>query len=146
MTWGLPPEFEVCSLRPGLSKIISHQSVCRDIWALHLSLLPNPPPAEPYYHTHGDGAPKKVAEGDSRSSSSEDSAEDEDPELADLLRQNSDLSSTSEEEAVVETVPVIRTRKKRSEHRYETPSCTIAVLVVALWTLRAPVLYRDLIR
>ncbi|CCM01610.1 uncharacterized protein FIBRA_03670 [Fibroporia radiculosa] len=30
--WGLPKEFEI---------------ICRDIWALHLSLLPNPPPPEP---------------------------------------------------------------------------------------------------
>ncbi|TCD69659.1 hypothetical protein EIP91_006676 [Steccherinum ochraceum] len=31
--WHLPPEFE---------------TVCRDIWALHLNLLPTPPPPEPY--------------------------------------------------------------------------------------------------
>ena len=24
--------------------------ICRDVWALHLSLLPNPPPAEPYLY------------------------------------------------------------------------------------------------
>ncbi|KAG8929496.1 hypothetical protein FRC02_005510 [Tulasnella sp. 418] len=24
--------------------------ICRDLWALHVSLLPNPPPPEPYYH------------------------------------------------------------------------------------------------
>ena len=26
------------------------QTVCRDLWALHLSLLPDPLPAEPYLH------------------------------------------------------------------------------------------------
>ncbi|KAF8897618.1 hypothetical protein BD779DRAFT_1491821 [Infundibulicybe gibba] len=34
--WDLPPEFE--------------EIVCRDVWALHLELLPNPPSAEPHDH------------------------------------------------------------------------------------------------
>jgi hypothetical protein len=29
---------------------VDGQTVCRDLWALHLSLLPDPPPAEPYLH------------------------------------------------------------------------------------------------
>ncbi|TRM67736.1 hypothetical protein BD626DRAFT_479667 [Schizophyllum amplum] len=33
--WDLPPEFE---------------AICRDLWALHLSLLPTPPSPEPYIH------------------------------------------------------------------------------------------------
>ncbi|KZV76097.1 hypothetical protein PENSPDRAFT_570477 [Peniophora sp. CONT] len=33
--WELPPEFEI---------------ICRDIWALHLDMLPSPPPAEPILH------------------------------------------------------------------------------------------------
>ncbi|KAH9482730.1 hypothetical protein JR316_0004830 [Psilocybe cubensis] len=33
--WELPPEFEI---------------ICRDVWALNLALLPDPPPAEPYHH------------------------------------------------------------------------------------------------
>ncbi|KAI0723281.1 hypothetical protein C8Q76DRAFT_615356 [Earliella scabrosa] len=41
--WQLPPEFEACA------------SICRDTWALNLSLLPNPPDAEPLTHMHGGG-------------------------------------------------------------------------------------------
>jgi len=33
--WKVPPHFE---------------NVCRDLWALHLTLLPNPPLAEPYFY------------------------------------------------------------------------------------------------
>ncbi|KAI5124915.1 hypothetical protein M0805_007343 [Coniferiporia weirii] len=38
--WKLPPEFEV---------------ICRDTWALHLSLMPSPPLAEPYLHSQEQG-------------------------------------------------------------------------------------------
>ncbi|THH32943.1 hypothetical protein EUX98_g1296 [Antrodiella citrinella] len=48
--WDLPTEFEI---------------ICRDIWALHLSLLPNPPPPEPYLFKHdlNDGSPSQSARG-----------------------------------------------------------------------------------
>ncbi|KII95103.1 hypothetical protein PLICRDRAFT_202168 [Plicaturopsis crispa FD-325 SS-3] len=48
--WDLPPEFEI---------------VCRDTWALHLSLLPNPPPAEPYFHQKESGGDSRSPEKDS---------------------------------------------------------------------------------
>ena len=37
--------------------------ICRDIWALHLSLLPTPPSAEPYFHSQGVTDPTTKAEG-----------------------------------------------------------------------------------
>ena len=33
-----------------LTDISIHQAICRDLWSLHLSLLPTPPSPEPYIH------------------------------------------------------------------------------------------------
>ena len=101
------------------------QVVCRDIWALHLSLLPNPPPPEPFYHAQSQyggassGAPppdstKSQAQAASKVSitaagaedlekddveseaSSSSSSEDEgDPDMDRLLRENSIGPSSS---------------------------------------------------
>ncbi|KAI0650789.1 hypothetical protein C8Q79DRAFT_1007021 [Trametes meyenii] len=111
--WELPPEFEF---------------VCRDVWALHLSLLPNPPTPEPLLHAQdglgegsspppspsSKGAPSPEVNGDetdkegggdeeqsSDSSSSSESESDDsthDSELDELMRENSEESSSSEEE------------------------------------------------
>lgn len=157
--------------------------ICRDIWALHLSLLPNPPPVEPYYNAVGDEdtptkeediahnrspltpdtrepTPREKAKSEdpSSSSSSDESDtpeaelepdEDHDPELAQLLRENSEYSSSSDEEDQddAERVPeVTKKRKRHGRHRFEGPASAIAVLMVACWTLRIPVLYRDFYR
>ena len=49
--WNLPTEFEVrlleCQI---LHSSMGVQIICRDTWALHLSLLSSPPPPEPYFH------------------------------------------------------------------------------------------------
>ncbi|TFY64273.1 hypothetical protein EVG20_g5993 [Dentipellis fragilis] len=188
--WDMPPKFEI---------------TCRDIWALHLSLLPTPPPAEPLLHEleiEGSGISRKnaaeepesprspspakalepIAEhgsddegppsdrepdpeaqgqsqaqaGSSKSSSSSSSSEDSDgepeadPEMEELLRELSESSSEEEEDAA-ESGPkpagAPRERKARgAEGRHDGPASNLAVLVLALWTMRIPVMYLDLIR
>ncbi|KAJ7590937.1 hypothetical protein C8J56DRAFT_1163014 [Mycena floridula] len=128
--WKLPPEFEL---------------VCRDIWALHLSMLSIPPPAEPYYHSRGDEAAK-----DPEGEDGTNVDDDEDEDLAQLLKENSDISSSSSSEdeqdgnATVPSIPI--ERKKRGTHRYERPASMIAVLTLACWSLRIPAMYRDFTR
>lgn len=145
------------------------QIVCRDIWALHLSLLPEPPPAEPLPGAQPaaevqaskqdtparEGSPDAGASGDeagneggSSSSSSDD--DDEDPEIAELMRQAEESPSSSEDEDEQEEgakkVPAHRKRKSRFGRKYDMPVNNLAVIVVACWTLRLPVAYMDFIR
>ncbi|KAG2156140.1 hypothetical protein DEU56DRAFT_765734 [Suillus clintonianus] len=146
--WDLPPEFE---------------AVCRDTWALHLSLLPRPPPAEPYHHMReqkghdSDAGGTKLSLDNPEESRSDDndndgddpqscssSSEEEDPELAELLRENSEFSSSEEEKD--------RAAQKQGAQpsyrfvgTYDRPVNCIVVLVVACWTMRLPVMYRDFI-
>lgn len=145
--WQLPPEFEVryreshaISLLNGLSTKV----MCRDIWALHLSLLPNPPPAEPYLYAleqagqkQSDASPAKHKQdetdkndasdnGDSSSdrdspeksncSSSPPSDGDEDSELERLLRENSEAPSSSEdEEQSRPRKPILKDKEPKSK-------------------------------
>ncbi|KAF8076486.1 hypothetical protein FPV67DRAFT_1558944 [Lyophyllum atratum] len=162
--WGLPQEFEV---------------ICRDIWALHLDQLPDPPTAEPYRYmqeardeeagtpeqdmpatvrkeTEDDSAEEEEKQSDSESGEGE-AGDEEDPELAALLRANSDIeeSSSGEDESVVEDKDKPPEGKRKStkkgtgrrhgRHIYESPASTIAVLIVACWTMRIPILCRDFI-
>ncbi|KAI0347266.1 hypothetical protein BDW22DRAFT_1321340 [Trametopsis cervina] len=159
--WHLPPEFEV---------------VCRDVWALHLCLLPNQPPAEPYHHLveqyggkkepqQSSDPPQETDEDkgevdeqdkaglsdDGSSSSSSDGEEDElqqDEEMQRLLRENSEAPSSSDDEDP-EQEPTQRQapagQKRRERSAYDSPAANIAVLMLACWTLRIPVLYNDFI-
>ncbi|KAK1236484.1 hypothetical protein PQX77_000261 [Marasmius sp. AFHP31] len=153
----IPPEIEV---------------VCRDVWALHLSLLPDPPPAEPYHHARQQQEPNQSnepssARGDGSASATQDAPHDsssdngndegphdpdqsdtEDPELAEILRQNSESESDSDDEADDEEVdkPETIPRRRRNHSAYEAPANNLAVLMIACWTLRIPLLYRDLSR
>lgn len=155
--------------------------MCRDIWALHLSLLPDPPPAEPYHHAQEnrtEGQPgrafleptttKEESNLPSESEDSDDSTgsvagdkagksevekddeeddEEEDPELEALMRENSELSSSSSEDDKASPVDNPRKKgKKKGRSSVESPVSTIAVLVVACWTLRIPVMLRDFTR
>ncbi|KAH9951607.1 hypothetical protein B0H21DRAFT_775794 [Amylocystis lapponica] len=155
--WELPSEFEV---------------VCRDIWALHLHLLPNPPPAEPLYFardeadmhqadgsaqartaTSPDNSDGETGEKDSgkdlSASSSSESESEDDAEMEQLMRENSGSSSSSEEDADYNTNSIPRkevVRKKRLHRQYDAPASNIAVLMVACWSLRLPVMYMDFIR
>ncbi|KIJ70044.1 hypothetical protein HYDPIDRAFT_79247 [Hydnomerulius pinastri MD-312] len=150
--WSLPPEFE---------------TVCRDLWALHLNLIPNPPSAEPFHHSQEqnrverepDGTPSRQrsrsrprnedAPADDSSSSSDE--EGLDPEIAVLLQENSEISSSSDEGSPNDEGNP-RSRNKRHTQaknpfvsRSDRPENTIAVLLLACWTIRLPVVYQDFI-
>ncbi|EJF61215.1 hypothetical protein DICSQDRAFT_61315 [Dichomitus squalens LYAD-421 SS1] len=159
--WQLPPEFE---------------RICRDIWALHLSLLPNPPVAEPLLYLQDGLGPSsskpsaklereqrgkdsdghesehsKKSEMTADSSSSDSSSDfDYDSGLDELMRENSATPSSSEQEdegnPKKRKGPVPITSKRPTFSRHDTPASTISVLVVACWTLRLPVMYIDFIR
>jgi RNA polymerase I-specific transcription initiation factor RRN7 len=147
--------------------------VCRDIWALHLSLIPKPPPAEPYLHAQeAEGGSRREendensgSQNDARdgkeagnaSSSSSDETEpredDVDPELAALLRMNSESESSSDSDATPDIKTHTARKEKEGGHRrgrgvyaHDGPASMVAVLVVACWTMRLPMLYMDFIR
>ncbi|KIK68049.1 hypothetical protein GYMLUDRAFT_36871 [Collybiopsis luxurians FD-317 M1] len=176
--WNLPKEFEM---------------VCRDLWALHLSLLPELPPSEPYldlnsalrssaldghtqiertspsrHHSRSrtrsrphspETRPSSPLPSDSpspnSSSDSEDDSEtqqneeDVDFELAELMRENSESEDDDGELGDDDNLRKGKPQEQRRRHghnAYEGPANNLAVLMVALWTLRIPVMYRDLIR
>ncbi|KIO12719.1 hypothetical protein M404DRAFT_123763 [Pisolithus tinctorius Marx 270] len=144
--WNLPQEFEM---------------VCRDLWALHLTLIRDPPPAEPLQHAQEmkGPAPRMHKErsgmsdakgfGDdqqnscARYSSNENST---DSELEALLQENSAGSSTASEDEDHHA-------KKKYHIKLSTrfigdsdhPVNTVAVLVLACWTIRLPLVYMDII-
>lgn len=142
--------------------------IVRDVWALNLSLLPNIPEPEPYIYaqatrdagvvsedppdlrntpapTPDASSPAAVNGGDSSSDEEPEQAQnDDDPEIDELMRELSEVSSSSDEEADGESAPKASGRNDaKPSHVYEGPSSTIAVLVVACWILRIPILYRD---
>ncbi|THV08460.1 hypothetical protein K435DRAFT_824947 [Dendrothele bispora CBS 962.96] len=153
--WKLPPEFEM---------------VCRDIWTLHLSMLSDPVPENPSMEleseekkdeeqstsprsTSGLNARRKLSpsspsgspspSGDSEDDERKENDDEEDPLLADLMRQNSETSSQEEsgdEQPIAGPAKIARTR---GYSRHEGPAMNLAVLMVALWTMKIPVLYRD---
>lgn len=153
----------------GAADAARHQVVCRDVWALHLSLLPAPPSAEPYFHaqpqhgvqpppageqTTGDKIPDKTPaeaidddDDDAKSTSTSLSEDDDDLDLNELLRENSVApSSSSEDENGDESHP--RAQQKQQKHKsgyrpYDSPAANIAVLMLACWTLRLPMMYMD---
>lgn len=121
--------------------MVHQQVVCRDIWALHLSLIPEPPPAEPYLHMQ-----------ERRGEPSEEVLSDDDDDLGALLRLNSesDNDGTSNDE-LAPTGLSIKGKKKGRRKRgrggaYDGPASLIAVLVVGCWTMRLGKLYTDFVR
>lgn len=190
--------------------------VCKDLWALHLSLLPDPPPSEPFFDArptrssspnlakgkvqpehqpsnirsktksrpHFTGTrPSSPLPSDSPSSSSEqdvpgdakDSNDDddrdsgvgrvikkrgeeeeqedsEDSEMAELMRENSESEDDDDSELNdADSKGQMRgeageKRRKRGHNAHEGPVNNLAVLVVACWTLRIPMMYSDIIR
>ena len=65
-------------------------------------------------------------------------------ELEALMRENSDISDSSDDEN--DNLVPANDKKSKSRSAYESPVGTIAVLVVGCWTLRIPVMYRDFSR
>ncbi|KAG6890550.1 hypothetical protein C0992_000810 [Termitomyces sp. T32_za158] len=152
--WALPQEFEV---------------VCRDIWALHLKLLSDPPSAEPYHFAlelrdgdinergsdkTGVKDKKNVEEGESEEDESHSEEEEgleeksRDEELEALLRANSDLEDSSDDYGENAEQPLKHERKTKGRRRQisQSPASNIAVLIVGCWTLRVPALCRDFSR
>ncbi|KAJ7129575.1 hypothetical protein C8R44DRAFT_908212 [Mycena epipterygia] len=151
--WALPKELEV---------------VCRDLWALHLSLLRNPPPAEPYLaaqesdeeaqdanptastpERQGESPPLDFEDPKTPSSDEETDEAENDPELDELLAENSASESSSsdgEDQVDTKSMPPAAKSKRTGRHKFEQPANTVAVIIVACWTLRVPILYRDLRR
>ncbi|PBK72694.1 hypothetical protein ARMSODRAFT_953094 [Armillaria solidipes] len=131
--WNLPSEFEL---------------ICRDIWALNLTLLPEHPPPEPYHYVHGENAGSQDDDDQDPSSDENDEDGDEDGILATL---QADTSSESEPEGEdgdgVGRGEPKQTRKKRSPdlNKYRSVTSTIAVLMLACWTIRIPVMFRDFV-
>lgn len=75
--------------------------------------------------------------------------ESEDPEMIELLRQASESESSEEADAgssrplTLQEDQAQRPAKRRRGD--DSPAGTIAVLVQALWMLRIPIIYNDLI-
>ncbi|KAJ4481643.1 hypothetical protein C8J55DRAFT_535845 [Lentinula edodes] len=198
--WNLPKEFEM---------------VCKDLWALHLSLLQDPPPSEPFFDARPtrtfrpnlakgkvqpDDQPSNIRSktksrphstetrpssplpSDSPSSSSseqdvpgdpkdsdddddqdsgvggvgkkrsEEQEDSEDSEMAELMRENSESEDDDDSELNdADSKGQMRgeageKRRKRGHSAHEGPMNNLAVLVVACWTLRIPMMYSDIIR
>ncbi|KAF9464466.1 hypothetical protein BDZ94DRAFT_1161887 [Collybia nuda] len=76
----------------------------------------------------------------------EEGTEGEDEELAALLQENSEVSSSSVSSSESGSESETDQKPKKGRYAYETPANTLSVLITAFWTLRIPVLARDLIR
>ncbi|KAF9519116.1 hypothetical protein BS47DRAFT_1370896 [Hydnum rufescens UP504] len=179
--WNLP--------RTSSLKVTVNQIICRDLWALHLLLLRNPPPPEPWVFLQEQedkqkhdltfdnplpsassqgtdcrvpkGVPveykgKDISGGGDSSDSDDNIApapthrESADAELAALLREASESSSSSSEDEGA-SLPGNEgsskpTTKRHQKNRYELPISTLAVIVLACWTMRLPIIYMDIIR
>lgn len=130
---------------------------------MHLSRLHSPPPEEPLLHAQDQeenidpGKPSEYnnaetgnanssgRENDSSSSDDEDDDDGDAGSMADLLRQNS--GSESEEDAAdtqdqQQSGVVKKTRPW--EAKDDSLVGNIAVLILACWTLRIPLIYRDM--
>jgi RNA polymerase I-specific transcription initiation factor RRN7 len=140
------------------------QIICRDLWALHLSSLPSPPPPEPLLHqqaTRGhnddhDSEEKEVDEQVEKASPElsgvnppEDDDSKDDSEIDELLRALSESSSSedsrNDDKGQPRPKPEGSGRKSKMFGR-SGPASNIALLMVACWTLRLPIMYLDLIR
>lgn len=145
------------------------QIICRDLWALHLSLLPSPPPPEPLLHkqaTYGHPSskladPKKsksnttvnsdeILPGQTNVNTSESDDSEEDSETDELLFLFSE-TSLSEDDKDDDDSRQPHPKPKSSRHKVDTfvrngPASNVALLMVACWTLRLPIIYKDLIR
>jgi RNA polymerase I-specific transcription initiation factor RRN7 len=114
--------------------------ISRDVWALNLCILPNP--------IHGDADGIHIAEeGDREPMSADADKSDPDPEIDQLLRENSESSDDSDDEERSRIpVHVNAGRKTKGVPPEEGPASTVAVLVVTCWLLRIPVMYQDFAR
>ena len=77
--------------------------------------------------------------------SDEEGGDDADSELEALLREDSEISSSASSDGE-HPLSVHKKGKRKGHSTDESPISTIAVLVVACWTLRIPVMLRDFTR
>lgn len=137
------------------------QIICRDLWALHLSLLPSPPPPEPLLHqqatqghvgehaseeidTHGEKASPGLDPSSPQGDDVENSA-DIDELLGELFESSSSEDDTDDNLGQPRPKPEASGRKLKA-FSHHGPASNMALLMVACWTLRLPVMYLDLIR
>ncbi|EJU06182.1 hypothetical protein DACRYDRAFT_44696 [Dacryopinax primogenitus] len=153
--WSLPPEFEI---------------ICRDTWALHVLLWPKIPD-EPVHHAHATsssdisqhaqvGRPEQPAREetvprteDEPASEAESEESEENSDLAGLLSEASGSSSEDEahrsQSGPEGPAQRIKARKRRAalhEGDAATPRGNLSVLMCALYLLRVPVTYADILR
>lgn len=85
---------------------------------------------------------------DKNDTSSSDSSSEEDPEMVLLMEENSGSSSSDDDldGDAKNLLPKESVSKNKIRRQYDTPASNVAVLMVACWTLRLPVLYMDFIR
>lgn len=130
---------------------------------LHLNLLPRPIPAEPYHYlreqkgNNADAGDTKLSLDNAEESQSDDDgdvdkhqasssgSEEEDPELVGLLRENSEFSFSDEDKGHASRHTTKLQQGYRFIGTYDQPVNCIAVLVVACWAMRLPVMYKDFI-
>ena len=139
------------------------QIICRDLWALHLSLLPSPPPPEPLLHhqatqgrigehtseeieTQGEKASRDLSDPSFlQGDDIEDNADIDDDLLRELSESNSSEDDKDDDPGQPRPKPETSGGKLNPFSR-NGPASNIALLMVACWTLRLPVMYLDLIR
>ena len=90
--------------------------------------------------------PESGSSSDSGSDSDDDEGKrpEEDTLLADLLKEASESESSEDEKSQATPRKTKSARKPRNT--YELPAGNIAVLMMACWTMRLPVMYKDFIR
>ena len=143
------------------------QIICRDLWALHLSFLSSPPPPEPLLHKQAtyDHPSSKSADpmksksnttdsveilpGQTNANTSESDDSEEDSDTDELLFLFSETSLSEDDKDDDSRQP--RPKPKSSRQKVDTflrngPASNVALLMVACWTLRLPIIYKDLIR
>lgn len=146
-----------------------------------MSLLSEPPPLEPHYHLQGRESNEKLVSGDMEVDAatkpsdsppvieralgtpspdhvdeedigeSEKSDSEDDSEMEEILRQNSEISSSSDggtDDAARNSskMGMDKRRGSNTPRLGESLASTLAVIMIALWQLRIPVMYRDLAR
>ncbi|KZT62969.1 hypothetical protein CALCODRAFT_462354 [Calocera cornea HHB12733] len=152
--WALPHEFEV---------------IARDVWAMHLALLGEDIPAEPLHAAAapplGTSLPRagggtstpagRPPASPSTPTPESDRSSNSELELAQLLSEASATSSSSSGDeqqppsAGPSAAPPGRKGRRRGtlhKSKAAAPGGNLAVLVCALWVLRVPATYADLIR
>jgi len=106
----------------------------------------------PNTDTPPDGENPSEEQGESEESSSSESSdaeENEDPEIAALLRDNSGSGSSDDDGGIVGPALKLsgtsqrQARKKSLQNRYDSPASNVAVLALACWMMRIPVMCAD---